>query len=65
MTSWLNVADSDNVVALQKYLAGLFPPPPATGPMLDRLIDNGDRPHAIERYLNAEPTGEGIGAVLP
>lgn len=65
VTGWLNVADLDDVVALRKQLAGLFPPPPAAGPVLDRLVDNGDRPHAIERYLNAAPTGEGIGAVLP
>jgi hypothetical protein len=63
--AWLNVADSNDVVALRKQLAGLFDPPAGTRPVQDRLVDNGKRPHAIERYLNAAPTGEGLGEVLP
>lgn len=65
VTGWLNVADPDDVVALRKQLAGLFPPPLAAGPVRDRLVDNGERPHAIDRYLNAAPTGAGLGDVLP
>lgn len=64
VTSWLNVADPDDIVALRKQLAGLFPPPSAEGSVRDQLVDNGERPHAIDRYLNAAPTGAGLGDIL-
>jgi hypothetical protein len=62
---WVNVADPDDVVALRKKLARLFPGQ-APGEAVDDLpVDNGDEPHAIDRYLNASQTGSAIGHVLP
>jgi hypothetical protein len=61
---WVNVADANDVVALRKQLAPLFPARDGNVPLLDRVVDNGDEPHAITRYLNARPTGEALGAVL-
>jgi hypothetical protein len=61
---WVNVADADDIVALRKQLAPLFPTPRAETGVQDHLVDNGDEPHAISRYLNAEPTGSALGAVL-
>jgi hypothetical protein len=62
--SWVNIADIDDVVALRKQLAPLFPAPAENTGIEDHLVDNGDRPHAISRYLNAEPTGAALGSVL-
>jgi hypothetical protein len=28
------------------------------------VVDNGDQPHAIDRYLNARETGSALGHVL-
>jgi hypothetical protein len=28
------------------------------------LVDNGDEPHAIDRYLNTSQTGSALGDVL-
>lgn len=64
VAGWVNVADPDDVVALRKQLGGLFPPPEAVGPVQDQLVDNGERPHAIDRYLNVAQTGEALGAAL-
>lgn len=64
ITDWVNIADSDDIVALRKQLSGLFSPPRAVGPVRDRMVDNGGRPHAIDRYLNAAATGEALGGVL-
>jgi pimeloyl-ACP methyl ester carboxylesterase len=61
---WANVADADDVVALRKKLAPLFPAPDRRTWVQDQLVDNGDEPHAVSRYLNAEPTGAALGAVL-
>ena len=61
---WVNVADPDDVVALRKQLAPLFAAPQESGGIEDRLVDNGDEPHAISRYLNAVPTGAALGRVL-
>jgi hypothetical protein len=61
---WVNVADGDDVVALCKELVPLFPAPGGGAGVEDRLVDNGDEPHAISRYLNAEPTGAALGTVL-
>jgi pimeloyl-ACP methyl ester carboxylesterase len=63
VAAWVNVADSDDVVALRKQLAGLFPGPVAVA-VDDRAVDNGKRPHAIDRYLNASETGSALGHVL-
>jgi pimeloyl-ACP methyl ester carboxylesterase len=61
---WVNVADADDVVALRKQLAPLFPSPGKGARVEDHLVDNGDEPHAISRYLNAESTGAAFGRVL-
>ena len=61
---WVNVADPDDVVALCKQLAPLFPALNGRAGIGDHLVDNGDEPHAISRYLNAEPTGAAMGRVL-
>jgi hypothetical protein len=61
---WVNVADADDIVALRKQLAPLFPAPSETAELEDHLVDNGDQPHAVNRYLNAEATGKALGRVL-
>jgi hypothetical protein len=64
VAGWVNLADADDVVALRKRLAPLFPAPSAGAGVEDRLVDNGEEPHASSRYLNAEPTGAALGRVL-
>jgi hypothetical protein len=64
VAGWVNVADADDHVALRKQLAPLFPAPDGGAGIQDRLVDNGDDPHASSRYLNAEPTGAALGTVL-
>jgi hypothetical protein len=64
VAGWVNVADADDVVALRKRLAPLFPAPDGGAGVEDHLVDNGDEPHAVSRYLNAEPTGAALGRVL-
>jgi hypothetical protein len=64
VAGWVNVADPDDVVALCKRLAPLFPAPDGGAGIEDHLVDNGDEPHAISRYLNAAPTGAALGSVL-
>jgi len=63
VAGWINVADLDDIVALRKQLAGLFRGP-AAAVVDDRMVDNGDHPHAIDRYLNARETGSALGHVL-
>jgi hypothetical protein len=64
VAGWVNVADADDHVALRKQLAPLFAAPNGGAGVQDRLVDNGDDPHASSRYLNAEPTGAALGTVL-
>ncbi len=64
VASWVNIADADDVVALRKQLAPLFPAPTGGARVEDHLVDNGDEPHAVDRYLNAAPTGSALGHVL-
>lgn len=64
VAGWVNVADPDDVVALRKQLAGLFPGPGGGTAVDDRLVHNGDQPHAVDRYLNARETGSALGHVL-
>jgi hypothetical protein len=61
---WTNVADPDDIVALRKDLAPIFPGIVAEQGVADCLVDNGDEPHAIDRYLNARQTGSALGDVL-
>ncbi len=64
VAGWVNIADADDVVALRKRLAPLFPAPADAAGVEDHLVDNGNEPHAIDRYLNAVPTGTALGKVL-
>jgi hypothetical protein len=64
VADWVNVADPDDFVALRKDLAPLFPSPTAGRAVADRLVDNGDEPHAAERYLNSRQSGSAIADVL-
>lgn len=64
VTAWVNVADPDDIVALRKDLAPLFPGTLPNQVVVDRLVDNGGEPHAIDRYLNARQTGNALGDVL-
>jgi hypothetical protein len=65
VATWVNVADPDDLVALRKDLAPLFPGPGAGRAVTDRLVDNGDEPHAAGRYLNSRQTGSALGDALP
>ncbi len=62
--AWVNVADTDDIVALRKDLAPLFRGPSPGMVVRDRRVDNGNEPHAVDRYLNAQETGNAIGEVL-
>lgn len=64
VTGWVNVSDPDDIVALRKRLAPLFPAPGGAAGVEDHLVDNGEEPHSVSRYLNAEPTGVALGKVL-
>lgn len=64
VAGWVNVADPDDIVALRKDLAPLFPGPARGQEVVDRLVDNGGEPHAIDRYLNTRQTGRALGDVL-
>lgn len=64
VASWVNVADPDDIIALRKDLAPLFPGTIHGATVADRLVNNGDEPHAIDRYLNARQTGSALGDVL-
>ena len=63
VAGWTNVADPDDVVALRKQLAGLFSYA-GRHEVEDRLVDNSDQPHAVDRYLSAKETGSAVGNVL-
>jgi hypothetical protein len=60
----VNVADPDDIVALRKDLAPLFPGVAPGLAVADRLVDNGDEPHAVSRYLNTRQTGSALGDAL-
>ena len=62
--TWVILADPDDIVALRKDLSPLFPGTVVGQTVVDRLVDNGDEPHAIYRYLNTRQTGSAIGNVL-
>jgi hypothetical protein len=64
VAGWANLADPDDVVALRKQLAPLFPAPDGGSGVEDHLVNNGDEPHKFSHYLNAEPTGAALGRVL-
>jgi len=64
VVTWVNVADPDDIVALRKDLAPLFPSSTPAMKVTDRLVDNGDASHAIDRYLNSRQTGSAVGNAL-
>jgi hypothetical protein len=64
VTTWVNIADPDDIVALRKDLAPLFPGTFQSQSVIDRLVDNGDKPHAVDRYLNTRQSGSAIGNVF-
>ena len=64
VVAWANVADQRDIVALRKDLAPLFPGAAPGQAVSDRLVDNGDDPHAIDRYLNTRQAGSALGDVL-
>jgi hypothetical protein len=55
LTSWTNVADRADFVALVKRLRPVF-----GDAVVDVEIDNGARMHEIARYLTAAETGSAI-----
>jgi pimeloyl-ACP methyl ester carboxylesterase len=55
VTTWTNIADSGDIVALQKQLAGQFGPN-----VRDELIYNGATAHDVIPYLTAEEAGRAI-----
>ena len=61
---WVNVADADDIVALRKDLTDLFLASRSAAPIVDRLVDNGSEPHAIDRYLNSAEVGQALGSAL-
>lgn len=64
VAAWVNVADPDDIVALRKDLASVFPGSVPGQSVDDRAVDNGDEPHAADRYLNTRQTGSALGDVL-
>lgn len=60
---WFNIADSGDIVALQKSLAPYF----GDGDdrkIVDRLVYNGWESHSVERYLTAKETGAAVATGL-
>jgi hypothetical protein len=55
---WTNIADSGDIVALEKRLAPLF------GSVVDVAVTNGWQSHAVERYLSARETGRAVAQGL-
>ena len=65
VSSWVNVADPKDVVALRKDLQPLFTPPAGTKPIDDRRVDvGGFSHHRVGSYLNAEETGSALAQAL-
>lgn len=65
VTTWVNIADAGDVVALVKDLRPLF----ATGVQSPRrfagwLVDNGTHAHDVVPYLTAEQTGRALAEAL-
>jgi hypothetical protein len=61
---WVNVADTDDVVAADPHLDGFATGAPTGAELLCHVVDNGNDPHAATRYLNKRETGEALAAVL-
>lgn len=61
---WVNIADKNDVVALRKQLAPLFPPPDGMLGVEDHLVVNGKEPHGIEPQLTSRAAGQALAGVL-
>ena len=59
ISSWTNISDDGDVVALTKQLNPLF-----SGHIDDLRVDNGSKVHDISPYLSAPETGQAIAAAL-
>lgn len=64
LSSWVNVSDLNDFVALRKKLSGVFPPLTGRAPVRDLTVDNGSAPHAADRYLNSEQVGHAVGVAM-
>ena len=64
VSRWANIADKNDVVALVKQLAPLFPPPDGVREVEDHLVDNGKEPHGIEPPLTSRAAGQALAGVL-
>jgi hypothetical protein len=60
VTSWVNIADQGDIVALVKELAPLFD----GGRIEDQTVNNGWESHNVVRYLTAVETGTAIARGL-
>jgi hypothetical protein len=58
VTTWTNVCDTYDIVALVKDLARLFPG------VVDRRVDNGWKAHELLHYLTASEVGAAVAAGL-
>ncbi|MEI7624173.1 MAG: hypothetical protein WCJ88_11500 [Actinomycetes bacterium] len=56
---WVNVAAEGDPASRVAKLDGLY-----MGSIEDRLINNGNRPHAPEGFFNSKPVGEAVAAAL-
>ena len=56
---WTNIADTDDIVALEKRLAPMF-----AGPVRDVLVNNGAHAHDLKPYLTANETGRAVAEGL-
>ncbi|WP_204037899.1 hypothetical protein [Micromonospora qiuiae] len=59
ITSWTNIADRGDIVALVKTLAPLF-----QGALADFAVHNGVKAHDVRPYLTSQETGAAIRAAL-
>jgi hypothetical protein len=64
VSRWVNIADKNDVVALVKELAPLFPPPDGVPGVDDYLVNNGKDPHGIEPHLTSRAAGQALAGVL-
>lgn len=61
---WVNIADKNDIVALAKQLAPLFPTANAGYVVEDCAVDNGKSPHGVEPYLTSSEAGLALATIL-
>lgn len=64
LPTWVNVADPNDFVAMQKKLTDLWRGQAPAREVTDREVDNGSQPHDAARYLNSRQTGTALGDAL-